>query len=57
MLIASSFHGNRVPILTSMQPAADGVPLAGHTISIWREQVRFIGAGAIAVAAIYTLPG
>jgi len=44
-----------VPILTSMQPAADGVALAAHTISIWRTQVRFIGAGAIAVAAIYTL--
>ena len=44
-----------VPILTSMQPAADGVALAAHTISIWRTQVRFIGAGAIAIAAIYTL--
>jgi putative OPT family oligopeptide transporter len=44
-----------VPILTSMQPAAAGVTLAAHTIEIWRTQVRFIGAGAIAVAAIYTL--
>jgi putative OPT family oligopeptide transporter len=44
-----------VPILTSMQPAADGVSLAAHTTTIWRTQVRFIGAGAIAVAAIYTL--
>ena len=44
-----------VPILTSMQPAADGATLAAHTIAIWRTQVRFIGAGAIAVAAIYTL--
>jgi putative OPT family oligopeptide transporter len=44
-----------VPILTSMQPAADGVALGAHTIAIWRTQVRFIGAGAIAVAAIYTL--
>src|SRR6476620_3295068 len=44
-----------VPILTSMQPAAAGVALAAHTIDIWRTQVRFIGAGAIAVAAIYTL--
>ncbi|HEY3045536.1 MAG TPA: oligopeptide transporter, OPT family [Vicinamibacterales bacterium] len=47
--------GIAVPILTSMQPAADGVTLAAHTLSIWRTQVRFIGAGAIAVAAIYTL--
>jgi putative OPT family oligopeptide transporter len=44
-----------VPILTSMQPAAEGVTLAAHTTTIWRTQVRFIGAGTIAVAAIYTL--
>ncbi|MFI5309832.1 MAG: OPT family oligopeptide transporter [Gemmatimonadales bacterium] len=44
-----------VPILTSLQPAADGVALAAHTLTIWRTQVRFIGAGAIAVASIYTL--
>src|SRR5436189_3184808 len=47
--------GISVPILTSMQPAADGVALAAHTVAIWRTQVRFIGAGAIGVAAIYTL--
>src|SRR5215217_5908149 len=44
-----------VPILTSTQPAAEGVALAAHTTAIWRTQVRFIGAGAIAIAAIYTL--
>ena len=44
-----------VPILTSMQPAAEGVELATHTLTIWRTQVRFIGAGAIGIAAIYTL--
>jgi putative OPT family oligopeptide transporter len=44
-----------VPILTSMTPAAAGVTLAAHTTTIWRTEVRFIGAGAIAVAAIYTL--
>src|SRR4029434_7483321 len=44
-----------VPILTSMQPAAEGVALGVHTIAIWRTQVRFIGAGAIAIAAIFTL--
>jgi putative OPT family oligopeptide transporter len=44
-----------VPILTSLQPAAAGVDLATHTEHIWRSQVRFIGAGAIAVAAIWTL--
>ena len=44
-----------VPILTSVQPADAGVDLATHTLTIWRTQVRFIGAGAIGVAAIYTL--
>ena len=44
-----------VPWLTSMQPAPPGVELDAHTIGIWRTQVRFIGAGAIAVAAMYTL--
>src|SRR3954467_9370583 len=44
-----------VPILTSMQPAAEGISLAAHTTTIWRTQVRFIGAGAIGIASIYTL--
>ncbi|HXU37959.1 MAG TPA: oligopeptide transporter, OPT family [Blastocatellia bacterium] len=44
-----------VPILTSMQPDTSGLGLAAHTLTVWRTQVRFIGAGAIAVAAIYTL--
>lgn len=44
-----------VPWLTSMMPAVAGQDLAHHTIAIWRTQVRFIGAGTIAVAAIYTL--
>jgi len=44
-----------VPILTSLQPAAEGVSLADHTMTVWRTQVRFIGAGAIGVAALYTL--
>jgi putative OPT family oligopeptide transporter len=47
--------GIAVPMLTSMQPAAEGVELATHTLAIWRTQVRFIGAGAIGVASIYTL--
>jgi len=44
-----------VPILTQLQPAAVGVSIADHTEFIWRHQVRFLGAGAIAVAAIWTL--
>jgi putative OPT family oligopeptide transporter len=44
-----------VPILTSMQPLTGDTTLAAHTMAIWRTQVRFIGAGAIGVASIYTL--
>ena len=47
--------GIAVPILTSLMPAAPGATLADHTMTIWRTEVRFIGAGAIGVAAIYTL--
>ena len=43
-----------VPILTHLQPAGTEA-LATHTLTIWRTQVRFIGAGAIGIAAIYTL--
>ncbi|MCX5756434.1 MAG: oligopeptide transporter, OPT family [Gemmatimonadetes bacterium] len=47
--------GVAVPVLTSLGHAADGVSLAAYTTGIWRTQVRFIGAGAIAVASVYTL--
>src|SRR5437588_306390 len=43
------------PILTAMQLATADQTLAAHTIAIWRTQVRFLGAGVIAVAAIYSL--
>src|SRR5919112_1179552 len=44
-----------VPWLTAIQPAPADVTLAAHTLGIWRTQVRFIGAGTIGVAAIYSL--
>src|SRR6185503_18493615 len=44
-----------VPILTSMQPLPAGADFAAHTLGIWRTQVRFIGAGTIGIAAIWTL--
>lgn len=47
--------GIAVPWLTSIQPIPDGIDLAAHTATVWRTQVRFIGAGAIGVAAIYSL--
>jgi putative OPT family oligopeptide transporter len=44
-----------VPILTSMGTPDAGQSLAAYMTTVWRTQVRFIGAGTIAVAAIYTL--
>ncbi|MFL5502742.1 MAG: OPT family oligopeptide transporter [Gemmatimonadaceae bacterium] len=44
-----------LPILTSMNPATATEALGAHTIAIWRTQVRFLGAGVIGIAAIYTL--
>src|SRR5262249_18197208 len=44
-----------VPILSPLPPAAAGISLADHVDFIWGRQVRFVGAGAIAVAAIWTL--
>src|SRR5438045_3709743 len=43
-----------VPILTSMQPNA-ALSAADHAADVWTHHVRFIGAGAMAVAAIWTL--
>ncbi len=44
-----------VPILTHLHPAADVASLTSNTMTLWRTQVRFIGAGAIGVASIFTL--
>ncbi|MFI5228879.1 MAG: OPT family oligopeptide transporter [Gemmatimonadales bacterium] len=44
-----------VPILTSMSPLPAGMTMAAHTAHLWSTQVRFIGAGAIGISAIYTL--
>jgi putative OPT family oligopeptide transporter len=46
--------GGAVPILTALDPAP-AMAIADHATAIWVHQVRFIGAGAIAVAAIWTL--
>jgi putative OPT family oligopeptide transporter len=44
-----------VPILTSMHVPAAGVDFDAFVDTIWRKDVRFIGAGAIAVASVWTL--
>ena len=45
--------GIATPVLTALHPAA-GAP-ADVALAIWSHQVRFIGAGAIGAAAIWTL--
>ncbi len=44
-----------VPILTSLHAPAAGVDFATYIDTVWRKDVRFIGAGAIAVASVWTL--
>ncbi|MCB1055543.1 MAG: oligopeptide transporter, OPT family, partial [Acidobacteria bacterium] len=51
MLIA---WAGAVPLLTHFDPATGG-SLAAYTTGIWSTQVRFIGAGTIGIAAIWTL--
>jgi putative OPT family oligopeptide transporter len=47
--------GIAVPVLTSMHAPAAGVAFADYVDGVWRHDVRFIGAGAIAVASVWTL--
>ncbi|HEY4263684.1 MAG TPA: oligopeptide transporter, OPT family [Micropepsaceae bacterium] len=43
-----------LPILTALQPDS-GAALETQVMHVWSTQVRFIGAGAMAVAALWTL--
>src|SRR5687768_1777128 len=43
-----------LPIVPTMPPAVEAAIVA-HAEYVWRHQVRFIGAGTIAIAAIWTL--
>src|SRR3954469_16249448 len=47
--------GVAVPLLSAMAPASAGVGLEDWAGDIWVHQVRFLGAGVIGVAAIWTL--
>jgi len=47
--------GIAVPILTAMGDMPTGATLASYATGLWSSQVRFIGAGVIAVGAIWTL--
>jgi len=47
--------GIAVPILTSITPNTDGQAMAAFANGLWQHKVRFIGAGTIGVAAVWTL--
>ena len=47
--------GVAVPWLTSLAPMPDGASLSSFATGIWVSKVRLIGAGMIAVAAVWTL--
>jgi putative OPT family oligopeptide transporter len=47
--------GVAVPILTVLHPAVAGTDSATAAVTVWRHDVRLIGAGAIGVAAVWTL--
>ncbi len=47
--------GGFVPYLTLLDPTAGGADPQAHATFIWKNEVRFIGAGTIGAAAIWTL--
>ncbi|WP_454765027.1 OPT family oligopeptide transporter [Cupriavidus campinensis] len=47
--------GVAVPWLTAITPMPPGATLASFGTAVWSTQARFIGAGTIAIAAIWTL--
>jgi putative OPT family oligopeptide transporter len=49
--------GIAVPVLTALHPAPAGVSIAVYATGLWATKVRFLGAGVIAVSAIWALAG
>jgi putative OPT family oligopeptide transporter len=47
--------GIAVPYLTATTPLPDGMDLAAFAQNLWKTQVRFMGAGTIGIAAVWTL--
>ncbi len=44
-----------VPVLTALTPRPVGVDIVSFATGIWSHKVRLIGAGTIAIAAVWTL--
>ena len=49
--------GVAVPVLTTLHPAPPGADIVPYATGLWAHQVRFMGAGVIGVAAIWSLAG
>ncbi|HTZ71899.1 MAG TPA: oligopeptide transporter, OPT family, partial [Acetobacteraceae bacterium] len=49
--------GIAVPILTALHPLPPGADVATYATTLWAQKVRFIGAGVIGIAAIWSLAG
>ncbi|MGH8786812.1 MAG: OPT family oligopeptide transporter [Cupriavidus necator] len=47
--------GVAVPWLTAITPRPDGATVSAFGTMVWSQQARFIGAGTIGIAAIWTL--
>lgn len=47
--------GIAVPVMTASAVIPDGVPISEFAMKLWSKDVRFIGAGTLAIAAIWTL--
>jgi putative OPT family oligopeptide transporter len=47
--------GIAIPWLTATTPSPDGVSIAAFATDIWAHQIRFMGAGLLGIAAIWTL--
>ena len=56
ILIGIAFAwGGAVPWFTATTPMPDGMDMTSFAMSLWKNNVRFIGAGTIGIAAIWTL--
>ncbi|QJQ52172.1 MULTISPECIES: OPT family oligopeptide transporter [Vitreoscilla] len=47
--------GVAVPVLSSTAPMPADADMVSYAMTLWKEKVRFIGAGTIGIAAIWTL--
>lgn len=47
--------GMAVPYFSAAAPMAADADMVGYALTLWKDKVRFIGAGTIGIAAIWTL--